>query len=83
VERNPADTFALVEAKPLAQLDRDREVLLLWADTPPAEPPADQPSKPAATESKPAAEIATATPAQATPAPPAARPQSQSQPTQD
>ena len=34
VERNSADTFALVEAKPLAQLDRDREVLLLWADTP-------------------------------------------------
>ena len=34
VERNAADTFATVEAKPLAQLDRDREVLLLWADTP-------------------------------------------------
>jgi rod shape-determining protein MreC len=34
VERNSADTFALVEAKPLAQLDRDREVLLLWADKP-------------------------------------------------
>ena len=34
VERNPTDTFALVEAKPLAQLDRDREVLLLWADEP-------------------------------------------------
>jgi rod shape-determining protein MreC len=34
VERNPADTFALVEARPLAQLDRDREVLLLWADKP-------------------------------------------------
>ncbi|HKQ16675.1 MAG TPA: rod shape-determining protein MreC [Steroidobacteraceae bacterium] len=34
VERNPAETFALVEAKPLAQLDRDREVLLLWADKP-------------------------------------------------
>ncbi len=33
VERNPAETFALVEAKPLAQLDRDREVLLLWAQT--------------------------------------------------
>jgi rod shape-determining protein MreC len=36
VERNTADTFAVVEAKPLAQLDRDREVLLLWSD-PPAE----------------------------------------------
>jgi rod shape-determining protein MreC len=34
VERNPADTFALVEAQPLAQLDRNREVLLLWADKP-------------------------------------------------
>lgn len=34
VERNSTDTFALVEAKPLAQLDRDREVLLLWADKP-------------------------------------------------
>ena len=32
VERNPTDTFALVEAKPLAQLDRDRQVLLLWTD---------------------------------------------------
>jgi rod shape-determining protein MreC len=30
VERDPAETFATVEAKPLAQLDRDREVLLLW-----------------------------------------------------
>lgn len=34
VERNAADTFALVEAQPLAQLDRDREVLLLWANKP-------------------------------------------------
>jgi rod shape-determining protein MreC len=34
IERNPAETFALVEAKPLAQLDRDREVLLLWARGP-------------------------------------------------
>lgn len=32
VERSPADTFATVEAKPLALLDRDREVLLLWPD---------------------------------------------------
>jgi rod shape-determining protein MreC len=34
VERSAADTFATVEARPLAQLDRDREVLLLWADKP-------------------------------------------------
>jgi rod shape-determining protein MreC len=50
VERNPADTFATVEARPLAQLDRDREVLLLWpSDAQPAAPqPAtlDSPSTP-------------------------------------
>jgi rod shape-determining protein MreC len=34
VERTANDTFATVEARPLAQLDRDREVLLLWADKP-------------------------------------------------
>jgi rod shape-determining protein MreC len=39
VERNSAETFALVEAKPLAQLDRDRQVLLLWADKPKVPPP--------------------------------------------
>lgn len=39
VERNPNDTFALVEARPLAHLDRDREVLLLWADKPKAPAP--------------------------------------------
>jgi rod shape-determining protein MreC len=54
VERNPADTFALVEAKPLALLDRDREVLLLWAEKPTtvavepaAAPPAAAPATPA------------------------------------
>jgi rod shape-determining protein MreC len=40
VERNANDTFALVEARPLAQLDRDREVLLLWADKPQVPAPA-------------------------------------------
>jgi rod shape-determining protein MreC len=39
VERNAADTFALVEAQPLAQLDRDREVLLLWANKPKVQAP--------------------------------------------
>ena len=34
VERTPAETFALVEARPTAQLDRDREVLLVWFDSP-------------------------------------------------
>jgi rod shape-determining protein MreC len=48
VERNPAETFALVEAKPLAQLDRDREVLLLWAETPSAVPVGPSAAAPAA-----------------------------------
>ncbi len=30
VERDPSQTFAIVEAKPMAQLDRTREILLLW-----------------------------------------------------
>jgi len=34
VERSSAATFALVEAKPLAQLDRAREVVLLWFEKP-------------------------------------------------
>jgi rod shape-determining protein MreC len=70
VERNPAETFALVEAKPLAQLDRDREVLLLWAEPPSAVPaePADTPPmpKPATPSAQPPASAA---PASARPAP--------------
>lgn len=42
VERNPADTFATVEAKPLALLDRDREVLLLWPNTPQRDVPEEE-----------------------------------------
>lgn len=86
VERNPADTFALVEAKPLAQLDRDREVLLLWTDAPmQVEAPASDSTPPAAkppataTETPPAAETSSGSPAPATPAnrpPPAANPSS-------
>ena len=57
VERSTAETFALVEAKPLAQLDRDREVLLLWAEPPSTVPvePADAPpaTKPATTRTPP------------------------------
>lgn len=34
VERDPAATFAIVEARPLAQLDRAREVVLLATDKP-------------------------------------------------
>jgi rod shape-determining protein MreC len=38
VERDPAAAFAIVEAKPLAQLDRAREVMLLWFERPGMEP---------------------------------------------
>lgn len=76
VERNSADTFALVEAKPLAQLDRDREVLLLWADTPPEAPaaaakttPKPKPAPPVAGAAAPPAPKPTTTPAPATPPP--------------
>jgi rod shape-determining protein MreC len=37
VDRTAAATFALVDARPTAHLDRDREVLLVWF-TPPAAP---------------------------------------------
>lgn len=50
VERNPAETFALVEARPLAQLDRDREVLLLWAEAPATTAPAQAVEAPPATK---------------------------------
>ncbi len=48
VERDPGETFAVVEAKPLANLDRTREVLLVWyteAPLPQAAPDGAQPSK--------------------------------------
>jgi len=48
VKRDPAETFAVVEAKPLAQLDRIREVLLLWHDQPAAIQPAAATEPPAA-----------------------------------
>ena len=34
VERTAGEPFATVEAKPLAQLDKSREVLLVWRNTP-------------------------------------------------
>ena len=67
VERNAADTFAVVEAKPLAQLDRDREVLLLWADAPEVNTTAAGKSEAASPAKNSAA--ATAPSAAATPAP--------------
>lgn len=40
VERSAAATFAVVDARPTARLDRDREVLLVWFDPPVHEPDA-------------------------------------------
>ena len=37
IERNPSETFATVEAKPLAMLDRDYEVMLIWYKAPETE----------------------------------------------
>lgn len=62
VERNPAQAFATVEAKPLAQLDRAREVMLLWFERPGAQGK----SEPAGSES-----AAPPLPAAAKPAAPA------------
>ncbi len=38
VERDPAQTFAKVEAKPMAKLDSDYEVVLIWYQPPTIEP---------------------------------------------
>jgi rod shape-determining protein MreC len=45
VKRGPTETFAVVEAKPLAHLDRTREVLLIWFDRP--KPVIEEPPQPA------------------------------------
>ena len=45
VERAATATFALVEARPTAQLDRDREVLLVWFKPPVAPEPAATPAE--------------------------------------
>jgi len=67
VVRNASTTFALVDARPTARLDRDREVLLVWFDPPAAveQPPA---AELAPTEAPPTA-AAPASTATAAPAP--------------
>ncbi len=69
VERDPSATFAVVEARPLAQLDRSREVLLLWVDPstrqPAAAAPAPQKKPPAAPATQPASPDPTPAPAAA------------------
>jgi rod shape-determining protein MreC len=49
VERDPAATFAVVDARPTALLDRDREVLLVWFEAPVQDTPADGETAPAST----------------------------------
>lgn len=58
VERSPAETFATVEAQPLAQLDRAHEVMLIWFQESQADVTLNVPLQPG--EAPPAA---TATPA--------------------
>jgi len=54
VDRTAAATFALVDARPTARLDRNREVLLVWF-TPPAAPLEPAPDATGATAAAPAA----------------------------
>jgi rod shape-determining protein MreC len=74
VERDPSDTFATVEAKPLAQLDRDREVLLLWPNNPAKKDAAALPTEAATQVEKPRpasgpSQTTTTAPATGTPSP--------------
>jgi rod shape-determining protein MreC len=67
VDRNAAATFALVDARPTARLDRDREVLLVWFTPPvpvtePANPPATEPASATADAAGPQTEAAPETP---------------------
>ncbi|PZN31293.1 MAG: rod shape-determining protein MreC [Proteobacteria bacterium] len=71
VKRDPAATFAAVEAVPLAQLDRSREVLLLWVAKEPE--PADGTEEPHGAPGD-ASEGTSRDDAPATPRPPANTP---------
>ncbi len=64
VERDSKATFAIVEARPTAALDRDREVLLVWFKAPAPEPP---PATSASTAAAPPSTAAGATPVQSAP----------------
>jgi rod shape-determining protein MreC len=57
VARTAAAMFALVDARPTARLDRNREVLLVWftAPVPPVEPAPDGPQAASSTPAAPAA----------------------------
>jgi rod shape-determining protein MreC len=67
VERSASATFALVEARPTANLDRDREVLLAWFQPPVPDEPQAPEAPPTDAAAAPATSASPTTPA--TPAP--------------
>jgi rod shape-determining protein MreC len=73
VERSPAETFAKVEAKPIAKLDSDYEVVLIWYNPPAIEPAITQPVPPSAAPITPE-QLESITKPPATPDVPAAAP---------
>jgi len=71
VERDPAQTFAKVEAKPSAKLDSDYEVVLIWYQPPKIEPAIAPPATPSVAPLTPEQlEAATKPPADAAAEPP-------------
>jgi rod shape-determining protein MreC len=68
VERDPAATFAVVDARPTARLDRDREVLLVWFDLPLTDTPAPEATAPEVAVPEASAPPAAAAPASTAPA---------------
>ena len=73
VERDPAQTFAKVEAKPIAKLDSDYEVVLIWYQPPTIEPAIVPPAAPTAAPMTPEQlEAATKPPSEPAAAPPPA-----------
>jgi rod shape-determining protein MreC len=70
VERSPAATFAVVDARPTARLERNREVLLVWFDPPVTALDEEQ----ARADEAAAAAAKAAEPAAAPPGPPPASP---------
>lgn len=81
VERDPAQTFAKVEARPMARLDSDYEVVLIWYQPPAIEPAIAPPAGPSATPVTPEQLEAIAKPP-AKPATPAAAPATAETPAQ-
>ena len=74
VERSPAATFAVVDARPTARLERNREVLLVWFDPPVTALDEEQAQADAAAAAAAAAAAKAAEPAAAPAGPPPASP---------